>query len=321
MPVRRAGTQPPLALRPAPATPPRPRPARRVATLEPAAPRQLVTLDVPGQPLSSEDVYLTGTGPGWVDPAAAHASTKVGVYTGPLFRDEPSASDVQQGQLGDCYVCAALAGIAAADPEAIRRLIKPAGDGGAEVTFHERDVVTGEFRPVTIHVDTELYESASGNKPIYGHAMGDRASMELWFPLVEKAYATWRGGYDTVGKGGVQNQIFEAVLGRPAGWLAISERSKPDEVWGTMQATLKAGLPLGAATYNVDDGRYGNTGVHANHGYSVLGADEVNGERFVTLRNPWGSGEPRGDGVDDGVFRLKLSEFQKLYEQLQFTLL
>jgi hypothetical protein len=137
---------------------------------------------------------------------------------------------------------------------------------------------------------------------------------------VEKAYATWKGGYEVVGRGGVQNQLFEAVLGRPAGWLAVSESSDPEAVWGTIRATLEAGLPIGAATHNVDDGRYANTGVHANHGYSLLGTEVEGSERYVVLRNPWGEGEPRGNGVDDGVFRLKLDEFVKLYGQLQFTL-
>jgi hypothetical protein len=302
MPIRRVG---------APPAPP---------SLKPA---QAVTLDVPVQPTSQEDVYLRGSGPGWVDPevARAHRGANVSLYTGPLFRDEPTFGDVQQGQLGDCYLCAALAGIAVANPEAIKNLIKPGDDGSAIVTFYERDVITGQFQPVTLRVDAELAESRSGNKPIYGHAKGDRASMELWFPLVEKAYATWKGGYEAVGLGGVQNQIFEAVLGRPAGWLAVSETSDVESVWGTIQATLDAKLPLGAATHSTDDGRYANTGVHANHGYSVLRTETEGNDRFVVLRNPWGSGEPRGDGVDDGVFRLPLQDFVKLYGQLQFTLL
>lgn len=291
----------------------------KASGLEAPAPRQLVTLDVP-QPKQREDVYLSGTGPGWLDPepARANSTAKVATYTGPLFKDDASPADVQQGQLGDCYLCAGLASIAAVNPQAIKDLIKPAGDGGALVTFHERDVVTGEFRPVTIRVDAELYESSRG--PLYGHAKGDRASMELWFPLVEKAYATWKGGYEPVGRGGVQNQVFEAVLGRSAGWLAVDAGSNPDAVWGTLQATLQAGLPIGAGTHSIDDGRYANSGVYANHGYSVMRTEEDGGGRYVVLRNPWGSGEPRGDGVDDGVFRLKLDDFVKLYGQLQFTL-
>jgi hypothetical protein len=293
-----------------------------VTGLEAPRPKQLVTLDGTVQPTSRDDVYLRGGGPGWVDPAAADAdrAPPVKLYTGPLFKDEPSAADVQQGQLGDCYFCAALAGIAATNPRAIRDLVRPAPDGSADVTFHERDVVTGQFRPVTIHVDAELYESRWG-QTLYGHAPGERATMELWFPLVEKAYATWKGGYEQVGAGGTQNQVFEAVLGRPAGWLAVTEGSDPEGVWGTMQATLQAGLPLGAATQSVDDGRYVNTGVHANHGYSVLGTSVEGGQRYVTVRNPWGEGEPRGDGVDDGVFKLRFEDFLRLYGQVQFTLL
>lgn len=289
--------------------------------LEGPPPKQLVTLD-PEQPTSRDDVYLRGQGPGWVDPTAAHAdgAARVSTYTGPLFRDDPSPGDVQQGQLGDCYVAAGLASIAQVNPQAIRELIKPGPDGSAIVTFHERDLVTGEFHPVIIHVDAELYESWYGG-PLYGHASGNRASMELWFPLVEKAYATWRGGYEEVGKGGTQNQLFEAVLGRSAGWLAINEFSDSSAVWATIVATEHAGLPIGAATHSVDDGRYVNTGVHANHGYSILKTEETQGQRYVWLRNPWGSGEPRNNGADDGVFRLKFEDFQKLFGQLQFTLL
>ncbi len=307
------------------ASPVAPQPlARKVSSpdgLEPRAPKQLVTLDVPVQPRSSDDVYLAGSGPGWVDPAPAQVdrAPPVALYTGPLFKDGPSPADVQQGQLGDCYMCAAMAGLAATNPKAVRELIKPRPDGSADVTFYERDVVSGQFHPVVIHVDAELYESRGG-EVLYGHAKGERGSMELWFPLVEKAYAQWKGGYETVGLGGVQNELFEAVLGRPAGWLAIGEQSDREAVWGTIQATLQAGLPIGAATQSFDDGRYANTGVHANHGYSVLGTEQQGAERFVVLRNPWGEGEPRGDGVDDGVFRLELEDFVKLYGQLQFTL-
>jgi hypothetical protein len=298
------------------------RPAKKAAPARAAkverGPRQQVTAGRP-QPSSREDVYLSGAGPGWVDPEAlgADRTARAGLYTGPLFRDEPTSADVQQGQLGDCYFAAALAGIAATHPEAIKQLIQPAADGSADVTFHQKDPLTGTFQPVVIHVDAELYESSPG-APLYGHSPGDRASMELWFPLVEKAWATLKGGYDGV-TAGVQNQVFEAVLGRPAGWLAVSS-ANADAAWDTLSATVKAGLPIGAATRGVDDGRYARSGVYADHGYTVLGADEENGQRFVTLRNPWGSGEPRGDGKDDGVFRLPLARFLELYEQLQFTL-
>lgn len=274
------------------------------------------------QPLARDDLFLTGHGPGWMDPqaAAVHGGARVGRYTGPLFRDGPSPGDVQQGELGNCYFGGALAGLAAVAPQAVRDLIRPSGDGSAIITFHGRDPVTGQFQPVEIRVDPELYEARPG-QPIYGRAAGDRDSMELWFPLVEKAWATWKGGYEAIGQGGVQNAVFEAVLGRPAGWMAISPTTAPEAVWGTIQATLQAGLPLGAATESVDDGRYANSGVYADHGYSVLGAEvDAQGEKVVVLRNPWGKGEPLGDGVDDGVFRMKLPDFIRLYSQLQFPL-
>ena len=39
----------------------------------------------------------------------------------------------------------------------------------------------------------------------------------------------------------------------------------------------------------------------------------------MTLRNPWGEVEPAGNGPDDGIFNLKLAEFQKLYQTLMYT--
>lgn len=39
-------------------------------------------------------------------------------------------------------------------------------------------------------------------------------------------------------------------------------------------------------------------GLYSNHAYAVLHAREVNGKRFVVLRNPWGKGEWKGAWSD-----------------------
>ena len=51
----------------------------------------------------------------------------------------------------------------------------------------------------------------------------------------------------------------------------------------------------------------------------MLGYEEKNGEKYVTLRNPWGESEPAGNGPNDGVFQLKLEEFSKLYQTLMYV--
>jgi hypothetical protein len=39
----------------------------------------------------------------------------------------------------------------------------------------------------------------------------------------------------------------------------------------------------------------------------------------VVLRNPWGESEPAGNGANDGVFKLKLEDFRKLYDNVMTT--
>jgi hypothetical protein len=239
-------------------------------------------------------------------------------FTGPLFKDGPSPSDVQQGQIGDCYFPSAMAGLAKFSPEAIQNLIKENGDGTYTVNFKEKDYSTGRFRDVPIKLDGDLYVRSWGG-PLYGATLGadkGEKTMELWFPLVEKAYAQWKGSYNDIGSGGMSNDVFEAVLGRDGRSTGVYPGSEAS-VWSTIKKEIDAKHPVSAGTHGEDESAlYTNTGVYADHSYSVLGYVEKNGEKYVTLRNPWGESEPAGNGPNDGVFDLKLADFTKLYSSL-----
>ncbi len=239
-------------------------------------------------------------------------------FTGPLFVDGPTPGDVQQGQIGNCYFPAAIAAIAQSNPDALANMVKDNGDGTYTVTFKERDWATGKSRDVPITVDGDLYARSYGGA-LYGRSSNssDPKRMELWFPLVEKAYAQWKGSYDTIGNGGHVSDVFEDVLGGRAGYMTVSYNV--DRVWQTIVDSVDSKRAVGAGTYGEsDNGRYTNTGVYANHAYSILGYEEANGERYVVLRNPWGESEPAGNGANDGVFKLKLEEFSKLYQSLYY---
>ncbi len=239
-------------------------------------------------------------------------------FTGPLFVDGAKPEDVQQGQIGDCYFPAAMAAIAKANPDAINKLIKDNGDGTYTVTFKEKDWRTQQFKDVPVKVDGDLWARSYGG-PLYGRSANssDPKKMEMWFPLVEKAYAQWKGSYNAIGDGGHSSDVMEAVLGRDGNSMSIYSGNL-DSVFNTIKKNVDANQPVAAGTYH-DESKYTNTGVYGDHAYSILGYEQQGTQRYVVLRNPWGESEPSGNGANDGIFKLKLEEFAKLYQNVMYT--
>jgi len=236
-------------------------------------------------------------------------------FTGPLFINEPTAGDVRQGAIGNCYFPAALAAVPAQNPQAIKAPTKQNPDGPYSVRFYENG---NKNRPVDVKIDSDLYVRSFGG-PIYGGSLGgsvDKDKMELWYPLIEKAYAQWKGSYDTIGNGGSAGKVMSEMVGRSQGYEWVSTGSA-DRLYNRIQSDIAKGIPVAAGTHGSDQAsRYTNTGVYANHAYSVLGVEEKNGEKFVKLRNPWGQSEYGSDGKNDGFFSLPLSKFTELYASL-----
>ncbi len=238
-------------------------------------------------------------------PVAADAS---------LYVDTISADDVAQGYIGDCYLASGISSIAAANPDVIKNAIKDNKDGTYTVRFFDGVGEGGRPRQVMITVDDDVAMGSRGAQ--YASA---RDSKELWPGLLEKAYAKWKGGYEKVGNGGSASDLFQSLSGKTASWNDVRD-VKPDALFKKIQTATAAHRPVAAGTFAEDSPKanYTNTGVHGDHFYTVLGATEENGAKFVELRNPWGFSEPAGDGKDDGIFKLPLGDFMKLYENIEF---
>lgn len=276
-------------------------------TLNPSAPSIPTTPTVPTAPttVSLDDPSLL----------TKHTTdtTWKPVEGGKLFVDGVSFDDVVQGSIGDCYMVAAFSSLAAKDPKIIENAIKDNGNGTYTVRFYEGNGY-GTPRPVNITVDGDIAQSAMGSAR-YGKS---RDSKELWVGILEKAYAQWKGGYEAVGNGGNSGAVFTALTGKPSSYTSTTS-STADRIYSTIDNAISTGKPVTAGTFGKDSGvDYNGTGVYAWHAYTVLGTSEENGTRYVQLRNPWGShdGGTIRDGKDDGIFKLPMADFMKLYQSV-----
>lgn len=231
--------------------------------------------------------------------------------TGTLYVDGVSFDDVVQGSIANCYMVSAFSALAEANPDLIKNAIKDNGDGTFDVRFFEKDAY-GSFKPVTVTVDSDI-ATDFGTKNKYAKA---RDGNEEWVTVLEKAYAQWKGGYEAIGNGGRSGDVFEALTGKRANWTSTTY-TPADRIYSSISTAIAAHKPVTAGTFGKDSGvDYTGTGVYAWHAYTVLGASEDNGTKYLQLRNPWGNTEPGSDGKDDGIFKMKLDDFMKLYNSV-----
>ncbi len=269
-------------------------------------------------------------GPGLADPALVRddktKKRETHAYQnmdGRLFVRGVRATDPSQGWIGDCYLVAALSAVAQRNPEKIVDAIRPAGGNIYEVRFYREG--RGGAKEVWVKVDADFPWFKDKNTWAYLQS-SDKG--EIWPSLIEKAYAVFTAGgagdYDAVGQGGWEGDLMFALTGRQANSYSVATTGD-DALWERLVKASAAKQAMTAGTYSPkdehNDPRYGDSvGIYGNHAYTVLGVREAGRgkakQRFVKLRNPWGSGEPTGNGKDDGVFEITLAAFKEKYEGL-----
>lgn len=229
-------------------------------------------------------------------------------------------TDVEQGAIGDCYLVAALSSVLFADEDFTIRdgLIREVQNADGEVTHFAVRLYDAWGAPQDVLVDGQIMRR--NGSPLYARSMDSDSSGEEWgISLIEKAYAQWHGGYPKVGDGGWAGDAIQAFTGGTATYRPIA-RLSDTSVLNSITSALEEGRGVVAGTWGKDDDvDYSGTGVYAWHAYSVLGARKDEDDVIqVTLRNPWGSSEPAGNGEDDGIFDLNITEFRKLYQGLTY---
>lgn len=261
----------------------------------------------------------TPVNPGGVaDPKVLKADEKKVRQTlitgGQLVKNGIRGEDVTQKYLADCYLIAAMASVAHTRPELIEQMFKKRSDGTYDVTLHEPQ---GDgFKKVTVRIDADLPHN-DWYHLTYASGADEK---ELWPALLEKAVAQRAGSYGAI-EGGVPGDAITMFTGKPTELVDFRAKGvKADEVFAMLSTAVKEKRPATASTFGESsNAKYTNSGLYADHAYSVWGTEEKGGKKYVQLRNPWGESEPANNGRDDGIFRMELSEFMKMFANAEIN--
>jgi hypothetical protein len=188
-------------------------------------------------------------------------------------------TDVDQGDLSDCYLASSLGALAARNPGFIRDAIRDNGDGTYTVTFYEEGWWWWEGTEkveITVNADFPM----QGDAPVYMQP-GD-GNEEMWPMIIEKAYAEWRGGYDQIEESNSPDMLT-ALTG---------QESTYGDDFAAIYDAWERGDVVTLGTYDKGDAEgplYDDHMLNTNHDYFVTDVDRQSGT--ITLQNPFGYGE------------------------------
>lgn len=232
-------------------------------------------------------------------------SVSYSACSSPLFgASGPSINDVNQGNLGDCFLLAGLAEVANQDSAIISSMFTSNGNGTFGVKFY----VDGAAQYITVN------NSLADGGSIFNHASN------MWASLAEKAYTQLQaagnitgGGpsdgnsWSSIGNGGAAEYALEEITGaskisdfvaNSGSWLDVAYNSSlsmtgytlgnsTTATLDTLISDLSQGDDLILSSYTNATDSSGRATLVADHAMSVYGYDDTTG--MLEIRNPWGT--------------------------------
>jgi hypothetical protein len=201
--------------------------------------------------------------------------------------------DIAQGQLGDCWLLAALATLAERQHLIMNCFLTTHYNPRGKYALKLYDQKASQFK--TFEIDDKIPVD-SNNCPLYSNA----TTNESWVLLLEKGFAKMRGGYKAL-EGGLPLDAMTTITGFNGERFIIDK--KDDKIWHKMRAMHSANCLMSCGSKGEDrtreEGREAVKGsIVGGHAYSVLGLYEpmlsTEKVRLLKLRNPWGNFEWKG---------------------------
>jgi hypothetical protein len=211
----------------------------------------------------------------------------------------PSAEDIQQDRIGDCFFIATAGAVADRSPDQIQRSISYSNEtGNFSVELYDGNKwVSIEVTPQEIK---DNIERCGGSKLDNG-----KSDAPVWSSVMEVAYAKLRGGtleegYKIIDKGGEAREAMQTITGTRGDDISRDQAAVMGNkgIEARVRQALQEGRPVTLSTdpeYTSNwftrlfgDKDAPQDGLVDNHVYVVDGIRlDQNGEAVVRLRNPW----------------------------------
>lgn len=224
-----------------------------------------------------------------------------------------SRFDVVQGELGDCWLIAAVANLTM-NTHLFSTVVPD------DQSF-ERNSYCGLFRFrfwqfgkwVEVIVDDKL--PCRDGKLVFMHSTDPD---EFWSPLLEKAYAKLHGSYDAL-RGGTTSEAMVDLTGGVTEFFDIQTDDAPANLFNIIYKAFQRGSLVGCSIEIQDDSEMENhlaNGLIKGHAYSLNSIQIINyrGQqvRLLRMRNPWhGTKEWNGPWSDGSREWYSIDDNQK----------